>query len=174
VPFGVRPQAASPKTWHTNEPQTNKQIHSHTHKHANTHTAPACPPPPPQTGAYIGRSLDGVPLEIDPAALQGFADHYSAAYDYYDSLLAGQGAASVHRVWYEDLCGAGGGGGGGGGAAEAFSRLCAFLGVDAAAPARPLDVTVRQTRAPLAGGILNYSDLEFAFRHTRLAGCFAG
>lgn len=36
----------------------------------------------PQTGAYIGRPLDGVELSIDPAAFQGFADHYTAVYDY--------------------------------------------------------------------------------------------
>ncbi|KAI8466967.1 MAG: hypothetical protein J3K34DRAFT_524121 [Monoraphidium minutum] len=120
-----------------------------------------------KTGAYIGRPLDGVPLAIDPAAFQGFADHYSAAYDYYDSLLMGQGAASVTRVTYGELAGADGG-------AAAFARLCRFLGVDAAPPAWPLAVTVRQTRAPLSEGITNYEDLRYAFKCTPLADCFVG
>lgn len=77
----------------------------------------------------------------------------------------GQGAASVFRVSYCELAGADGG-------AAAFARLAAFLGVDPAVRARPLAVTVRQTRAPLAGGVLNYGELKYAFKCTQLADCF--
>lgn len=122
-------------------------------------------PPLSQTGGYIGRSLDGVPLEIAPAVFQGFANHYSSVYKYYDSLLMGRGRHSVFRVSYSDLAGADGG-------AAVFSELAAFLGVDPSVGAKPLRVTVRQTRAPLSEGIVNYRELKYAFSCTELAGCF--
>jgi hypothetical protein len=115
-------------------------------------------------------------------------------YAYYDTLLEGQGTASVLRISYDDLAaaftddagmvggaarselgGAGGGSGGGDGGADgccAARRIQAFLGA-AAAPPKALAVTVKQTRRPLKEGIENFDDLAFAFSCTKYAGCFA-
>jgi hypothetical protein len=107
-------------------------------------------------------------------------------YVYYDTLLGGQGHASVLRISYDELAAAftgdaGVGGGatrsGAGGASDvggccAARRIQAFLGV-AAAPPKALAVTVKQTRRPLKEGIENFDNVAFAFKCTKYAGCFA-
>lgn len=119
-----------------------------------------------QTGAYLKAPLDEVPLKINPAAFQGFADHCSAAYTYYETLLAGQGKESVLHLKYEDLAGPQW--------YAVVQDVFKFLGLDTSVTPRPLAVTVKQTVKPLASTISNYEELKYAFSCTQLASCFQG
>lgn len=53
-----------------------------------------------KTGDYLGKSLDGVGITIDPEAFQRFVDHYECVYRYYDRYLFDQ---SVFRMTYEEM-----------------------------------------------------------------------
>ena len=122
-----------------------------------------------KSGRYIGGSLDGLDITIDPAAFQSFVEHYDACYAYYDKLLTDQGSASVLRLDYDELAGAT--------AAEpdgdAMRGVLRFLGADLLPrPLQPLDVTIKQTREPLASHIVNYDEVRYAFSCTKVACCF--
>jgi hypothetical protein len=52
------------------------QCSSHTIASHQITKPPFCSRGGPQTGAYIGKRLDQVPLEVDLAAFQGFVTHY--------------------------------------------------------------------------------------------------
>jgi LPS sulfotransferase NodH len=109
-----------------------------------------------KTGLYLCRSLDGVRVHVEPAALAAFAEHYKQVYDFYDACVTGQ---SVHRVSYDELASPATADG----AVRGVLRF--LLGVDCDKPPPPLAVTVRQSAAPLRQGVTNYEQLREAFKH---------
>lgn len=122
-----------------------------------------------KSGRYIGRSLDGLDITIDPAAFQSFVEHYDSCYAYYDKLLTGQGSASVLRLTYDKLAGVAGAEG----ADDAMRGVLRFLGADPLPrPLQPLDITIKQTHEPLASHIANYDEVRYAFSCTKVACCF--
>eukprot|EP00798_Chlamydomonas_sp_ICE-L_P013713 gene13713-19608_t len=140
-----------------------------------------------KTGDYIGVPLDGVdisvntpqnspsrpPLSFSELSSPNFYTCYFLynAHAYYGPgwtphpLVTGQDESSVHRVSYEDLVSEERG-------SSTMRSILHFLGVDETIDPKPLEVTVRQTRASLHEGVRNYEDLKFAFQCTDVATCF--
>jgi len=109
-----------------------------------------------RTGHYLGKSLNGEKVSVDLCAFQQFLDHYDDCYQYYENLLVGQ---SVFRMSYETLTSDK--------ADEALKSLLEFLQVNSSKIPRSLEVTVKQSSADeLKLDVLNYHELEFAFRNT--------
>ena len=106
---------------------------------------------------FLTEKYNHKPIHVDVADLQHFAHEYAKSYEEYDMLLRGQGH---YKLFYEELC------------ADADKKMRAalrFLGVSDNVSMNALVETVPQSSGPLARAIVNYSEVEFAFRHTLLA-----
>jgi hypothetical protein len=106
------------------------------------------------SGHYLTKNYDAISVTINICDLQSFIDNYEFHCAKYKDMTRGQGPLVIK---YEDLC------------TDEFgsniNRLFAFLQVSAQVP-HALPETVPQSSAVLSDVILNYSELEFAFRHT--------
>ena len=109
------------------------------------------------TGHYLTKNYDSVKITIDIPALQKFIDRYLDAYKKYHEMTRGQ---SIFHMSYEDLTGPAQG--------DVLMKLFRFLGVSLDTP-KPLIENIPQSSQPLSKSIINYADLEFAWRHTNLA-----
>lgn len=121
-----------------------------------------------KTGKYVKKSLDNIPLHIDPSSFQHFADYYDSCYDYYDSFLQEGSGQSVFRLSYESLTGKDGD--------VVFNSLLKFLEVDSSIVPPVLSLTTKQTTKPLnrkgeSGGVVNFDEVERSFKFVRRMRC---
>jgi hypothetical protein len=107
-----------------------------------------------KTGAYVNKTLDNIPIWIDCSSFASFIDYYDKCYEYYDTLVQGQG---VLKINYEELVSLVQGG-------DEIRRVLEFLDVDSSFVPATLDVTKKQTKNALSEGIINYDEVVNAFR----------
>ena len=109
------------------------------------------------TGHYLTKNYDEVHITVDIPSLQRFIDRYLDAYKKYHEMTRGQ---RIFHLSYEDLTGPA--------QEEVLMKLFRFLGVSFETP-KPLIESTPQSSQPLSKSILNYAELEFAWRHTSLS-----
>ena len=109
------------------------------------------------TGHYLTKNYDDVKITVDIPSLQKFIDRYLDAYKKYHEMTRGQ---SIFHMSYEDLTGPA--------QEDVLKKLFRFLGVSIETP-KPLIENIPQSSQPLSKSILNYAELEFAWRHTNLS-----
>lgn len=107
-----------------------------------------------KSGKYIAQPLDDIRVHVNPEAFDKFIDHYDECFEFYELATHGQ---KVQRVTYEELTNDGDD--------DTIQGVLRFLGVDGTFAPRSLNVTQKQTKQHLSQGIVNYVELEEAFRH---------
>ena len=110
-----------------------------------------------KTGGYLTTNYDNLKININIQELQSFIDRYSFCYRQYTELSRWQ---SAFYIEYEDLLGPG--------YDNIIKELTKFLGVTVEVPL-PLPETVPQSSGDISDAILNYEEIEFAWRHTSLS-----
>lgn len=110
-----------------------------------------------QTGGYLTTNYDNLKIKINVQELQSFIDRYSFCYRQYVELSRWQ---RVFYIEYEDLLGPE--------HDSIIKELTKFLGLTVEVPI-PLPETVPQSSGDIRDAILNYEEVEFAWRHTSLS-----
>ena len=111
-----------------------------------------------ETGYFLAEKYDDHRITVDVAHMQQFIDRFIKDYADYDQWTQGQPTC---RVSYEQLTAQRG---------ETMQRIVRFLHVSEDEALAPLKECVQQSSGgPLEDAITNYSDVEFAYRHTDLA-----
>jgi LPS sulfotransferase NodH len=110
-------------------------------------------------GVYISEQHDYIRVHIRPDEFQGFCVNYEACFEYYTRVLQGQKFITVS---YEDLADADT-------QKECVSSVLEFLGVDTEAELQKNPACTRQSNGDMRSAIVNYAELEYAFRHTKYA-----
>jgi hypothetical protein len=109
-----------------------------------------------RTGDYIGKSLEGEVITIDPLAFRCFINNYKKVYQHYN-LLCQRDKENVFQVSYEELIDPDSG-------EKKFAELLDFLGVDSSRVPKPLKETKKQSDPnKLRDSITNYDEIVKLF-----------
>jgi glycosyltransferase involved in cell wall biosynthesis/LPS sulfotransferase NodH len=109
------------------------------------------------TGYFMTKQYDDIKIVVDVAELQRFIDRYNDTYRKYRDLTSGQ---DTFYITYEDMSGPD--------HDYLMKKLLQFLQVTPT-PTTSLKETVRQSSTKLVDSIVNYDEVEFAWRHTSYA-----
>ncbi|KAK3253572.1 hypothetical protein CYMTET_37177 [Cymbomonas tetramitiformis] len=112
------------------------------------------------TGMYMTSNYDHIPVTVDVARLQQFVDATRDTYQAYRERLQEQRACFIR---YEDLVADRGG---------TMVKILRYLGVNYDVIPEALEECIPQSSSNTNGlvqAIQNYSEVEFAYRHTALA-----
>jgi hypothetical protein len=108
-----------------------------------------------RSGHYLTKNYDDIKVTVSLRDLQSFVDRYQFHYNKYKEMSRGQ---RPYLISYEELCSDQ--------HDSVMAGLFAFLGVDASIYPKALPETIPQSAAPLSEVVVNYAELEFAYRHT--------
>ena len=110
-----------------------------------------------RTRNYLGKSLDGERICINPKNFEKFIQNYHSCYQHYDNFLSRQSHTSVHRATYEELTNKENG-------EKSFQSILSFLGINDTVVPKSLGVTIKQSNKDnLKYDIINYDEIKFLF-----------
>ena len=106
-----------------------------------------------KTGNYLLKSLDGVKITVNLKSFQDFIEYYDKCYEHIGKLLLNQ---NTHQISYEALSASNDG--------SIIRGVQNFLGVDYSYTPKQLALTKKQSTNPINEDILNFAEVNEAFR----------